>query len=367
MKIVFLCGSLQPGRDGVGDYSRKLAAGLMASGNEAMIISLNDKFLPSAWVKEVQHDGLKEITAYRYSSGMQWNKKIRRIEALISSFKPDWLSLQYVSYSFDKKGLPFYLPGILSGLTANYKWHIMFHETWIGISAAAPFPHKVYGYFQRRIAASLIKLLNPVRVTTTNVLYQLILNEKNIDAVRLPLFSNIGRHQPNKEYISFIEKEYSVEMKGNSFYKLGVFGTLYPESNLSEVIPKFLENKEHDKRVAIIIFGKNSRPDELLKLKRSLKNKVSFVELGELTEENVSSVMNVLDEAVLCTPYEFIGKSGAYAALRLHNVPVVTLSSSPTNKYEDEINAYNKYLSQRPAEKWDVEHVSHKFLSLLNQ
>ena len=76
--------------------------------------------------------------------------------------------------------------------------------------------------------------------------------------------------------------------------------------------------------------------------------------------------MSILDEAILCTPIEYIGKSGAYAALKLHNVEVATLSSSPVAKYEKEIRQFNNYLSERQAEKWSVTYVKDKFIMLLD-
>lgn len=45
MKIQFLCGSLEPGRDGVGDYTRRLAGELIRQGNDVSIIALNDRFV----------------------------------------------------------------------------------------------------------------------------------------------------------------------------------------------------------------------------------------------------------------------------------------------------------------------------------
>ena len=38
MKITFICGSLNPGQDGVGDYTRRLAAQLALDGHECQLI-----------------------------------------------------------------------------------------------------------------------------------------------------------------------------------------------------------------------------------------------------------------------------------------------------------------------------------------
>ena len=43
MRVVFLCSSLDPGRDGVGDYTRRLAGELIRQGQECRLISLNER------------------------------------------------------------------------------------------------------------------------------------------------------------------------------------------------------------------------------------------------------------------------------------------------------------------------------------
>lgn len=367
MKVIFLCSSLEPGKDGVGDYCRKLAASLITAGHEATIIALNDKFLNIKKQSEKQYDGQTPIGVFRFSPFSSWVDKIKSISDIISGEKPDWISLQYVAYGFDKKGLPFYLPQKLQQLSTHCKWHIMFHETWIGISSATPLTHKLYGHFQKKIAVSLVRLLQPVIITTTNVLYQLVLKEKNIQASCIPLFSNISRHATDETFLSDTGEKYGLNLKSDQYYKLGVFGTLYPEANLHLVMPAFINKKNTVKKVVVILFGKNDRPEEVTKLKKNLKRSTIFIELGELNEQKVSSVMSILDEAILCTPVEYIGKSGAYAALRLHNVKVAVLSSSPIPKYAQDILQYNVSLSERSAEQWNVQEVSKRFIALLDE
>ena len=116
-----------------------------------------------------------------------------------------------------------------------------------------------------------------------------------------------------------------------------------------------------------MVFGKNSRPEELNKLKQQLPASVICIELGELNPCNTSNIFQLLNEAVLCTPVEYIGKSGAYAALRLHNVKVVSLSYTPITRYEAEIIQYNKYLSERGPAKWGVAYIKDQFIALLQE
>jgi hypothetical protein len=47
LKILFLCGSLEPGRDGVGDCVKNVAGELRIQGHQAAAIALNDGFINS--------------------------------------------------------------------------------------------------------------------------------------------------------------------------------------------------------------------------------------------------------------------------------------------------------------------------------
>lgn len=366
MKIFFLCSCLEPGKDGVGDYCRKLACCLAATGHKAELLALNDKFL-QAEVTSIQYDGRQAVAVYRLPRLMPWKEKIKKIQNIIHVYDPDWLSFQYVPYGFDKKGMPFYLPKILQQLTGRFKWHIMFHETWAGISDAAPLLYKIYGYFQKRIATRLIRALHPLKITTTNILYQLELKANGICALRLPLFSNIAVHQPEVDCLAAIEAQYRIDLSGTECYKLGLFGTSYREGQLDVVIPEFISKLKRDKKIIVLAFGRNNQPGEMVKLKAKLHKAVVFIELGEVYESKVSTIMHVLDIAILCTPAEYMGKSGAYAALRLHNVEVATLSSAPIKKYEKQLRQYNDYLSKREDHKWHVAYIKDKFIALLNE
>lgn len=365
MKIIFLCSSLEPGKDGVGDYCRKLAACLIACGHETRIIALNDKF---SQVEEatVQYDGKQVITVFRLPRHMPRKEKIKKAQGIVQFFDPDWLSFQYVPYGFDKKGMPFYLPKTLKQIAGRFRWHFMFHETWAGISDTAPLLYKIYGYFQKQIAARLIKSLHPLEITTTNILYQMELQARDIYASCLPLFSNIAVHEPETSCLAAIESQYSICLTNKEYYKIGIFGTSYPEGKLDSVMPNFISKLKTNK-VVILSFGRNNQPGEMQKLKVKLSRTVIFVELGEMPELKVSTVMSILNIAVLCTPAEYIGKSGTYAALRLHNVAVAVLSSAPIMKYEKEVGLYNDYLTRRQAQKWHVEYIKDKFIALLKQ
>lgn len=60
MKLLFLCTSLEPGRDGVGDYVRLLAEACIEAGHECRLLALNDEHLAKGGV-EWQHGHSHDI------------------------------------------------------------------------------------------------------------------------------------------------------------------------------------------------------------------------------------------------------------------------------------------------------------------
>ena len=45
MNIAFICGSLEPGKDGVGDYLQRLGLELLQQGHKVSLIAIHDHFV----------------------------------------------------------------------------------------------------------------------------------------------------------------------------------------------------------------------------------------------------------------------------------------------------------------------------------
>ena len=89
MRILFLCSCLEPGRDGVGDYTRRLAEECAMLGHECALAALNDSFVRTT--SEEKQGGLPTLRLARgsdYGAVADFRKK----------FAPDWISLQLVAY-----------------------------------------------------------------------------------------------------------------------------------------------------------------------------------------------------------------------------------------------------------------------------
>src|SRR5438046_1883782 len=100
IKILFICSSLDPGKDGVGDYARKLASALINLGHSAAMIAINERCPDETIWEEKQYDNDTAVNVLRLSSSVSWESRIKKAEQFVDAFDPDWMSLQYVPFGF---------------------------------------------------------------------------------------------------------------------------------------------------------------------------------------------------------------------------------------------------------------------------
>ena len=365
MKILFICGSLDPGRDGVGDYSRRLAAELIRQGLIISILALYDKGV-EVISKEFQESENTQVPVLRIPDFIQSKIRYNKTEQFINDFNPEWLSLQYVPYSFQKRGMPFGFGKQLYKIGKGRKWHIMFHELWIGISVRSPLRHKIIGFFQKFIAKNIISNTKAEFITTTNYLYQLVLQNENIKSELLHLFSNIPISEFNQDLKSTIVKSISSQNSLNldQFIVLGVFGTIYPQANLEVVLNKmFVKSLLEQKTIIFISVGRIGMHgvSELKRLADIFVDKIQFINLGEQTPEYISTILQILSFGISCTPQQHIGKSGVFAAMKLHGLEVIMSCHEVIPEYDKLLNEYYPMLNQRLPELWSVEHIANDF------
>lgn len=367
MKILFICPSLEEGSDGVGDYARRMSSEMIRAGHQASIIALNDMHLAAQQQERIQYDRGLAIRVLRLSSRLSSAERTTMAGNFIRLARPDWISLQYVPYGFQKKGLPFGLAGSLRKITAGIPCHIMFHEMWVGITRLSPLKHKLYGFFQIRIAKEIVRKLHPRIITTSNRLYQLVLENKQISASLLPLFSNISFMPKDAQFADSVYKQVGIlPHERHHYVVIGLFGSLYPGCDLESTIrDQYLAALAVGKKLVFIAFGRIGAQDAYEKLKAGFEREVTFANLGELPEARVSTVLQMLDKAISGTPRQHYGKSGVYAAMKLHRLEVITSSWSSIPEYDSQISDYNDFLEERAPEAWSTHFVSNEFLNML--
>ena len=321
MRIVFFCGSLEPGRDGVGDYTRRLAGWLSSAGHSVAILALNDKYILST-TSAVQQQGTDQIEVLRIPAALAWKETRGLSEQFLKEFKPDWISLQYVSYAYHIKGIPYKMLQAFLEVFNAYKLQVMFHELWLGEKKTDPLTYKIYGLLQKRAILYLINKANPLVLQTSIPLYQRILQNNQIKADLLPVFSNIP--DLNLEFDAYADEIPDWLRLHRNDYIIGCnFGSFYESSwDLSSLLGPFVaECKKLGKQPLLFSIGKISAGEkEWANLAESHPD-IQFLTLGMASSGLISYCLtHFADFGILTTPAFMAGKSGSFMAFKAHGL-----------------------------------------------
>ena len=317
MKVIILCGSLEPGHCGIGDYSRRLANELARLGHNVGLIALNDKFL------EDEEDGLKgthegiEIPTLRLPHTLEASERFNRAKSWIGHFDPQWLSFQCELFAFHPKGLPFGLGKSLADLGKSNCWHIMFHELWLGLEKEASNKILLWGLVQKMLIKSILSRLNPRVVHTHVQLYQEVLKTISTKSTILPLISNIAVPEKRKEYPAYCEK--------NSITFV-IFGTMYYGSPIETFAKEFgLLSHKKGIKAKLISIGRNRKTSNRW-IAACNEGGIEVELMGEQSPETVSDVLFRSTYGITTTPYVLTAKSGTVIAMLEHGLPVVCIA-----------------------------------------
>ncbi|TWR27575.1 hypothetical protein FPZ43_13980 [Mucilaginibacter pallidiroseus] len=318
ISVVVVCSSLQQGRDGVGDYCRRLAANLLQVGHRAAIIALNDRFTNEVW-QGVQHFSGYDIPVMRLpAQSLTVTATHAQAATWISEQQPQWLSLQFVPFGFHPKGLKIGLGTLLSKLNQGARWHVMFHELWVGMDVEGPFKHRLWGWLQRRLISLMLNKLDPVAVSTQTLLYKKYLAQMGYDATVLPLFSNIINI--NKELRP------QVNLKDKPYLTLAVFGSIHHSDMVRSFLIEVADfGRANNQKVNINLLGRCGN-EKLQWEKYALEAGINVSEIGEQDPEMISAYLHNADIGISTTPVTLTEKSGSFAALREHGLPVISVS-----------------------------------------
>jgi hypothetical protein len=321
MKIVFLCGSLEPGRDGVGDYTRRLAAELLRQKHQATIIALHDPQLTGQIVEDLQPEEDQLVYTLRLSNKLSWADRVREAQTFINANNPDWISLQYVPFAFHEKGLPVGLSKVLQQLIGSRPVHIMFHELWVGLSKQSSKRHRLLGFIQRYLVRSLLTTLRPYAIHTHTPLYQIQLDKLGTPSLILPLFSNI----PQVTFTRNRTGEHTGDVENQ--IKFVFFGGISPNAPVNELaaeVARYADKKKITAKLTII--GRNG-PEQATWVTAWRSHGFTVTVLGEQSLESISKVLLQSSIGLSTTPAVLSGKSGSIAAMHAHGLPVLCVSA----------------------------------------
>ena len=190
MKIAFLCSTLEPGRDGVGDYTRRLAGELIRQGHPSVLVAVNDSCVSKKMLESQEIEGTA-ISVLRLPRIMPWPQRTAEARDWLQACNPDWTSLQFVAFGFHRKGLCLGLGKKLAAINSNASWHVMFHELWLGVGEKSPLKHRIVGALQRMFIRDMLRRLRPQVVHTQAEAYRQVLSRDKVAASVLPLISNV--------------------------------------------------------------------------------------------------------------------------------------------------------------------------------
>ena len=335
MKILFLCPSLEAGRDGVGDYARRLGAGLQKHGHGCTLLAINDRLC------QPSQEGLSEqigIEVFRLCAEQPWSKRIRRAADFVAEHRPDWLSLQFVPYGYHRRGYCFGLGQRLSHLAPKVKRHVFFHELTTGIGANDRLVNRFHGVVQRLAIRQLRLFWPPDLVHTHLPLYQAYLARWGTKALIMPICGNIPI-APRGAVCPEFDSWSAVRAGGPDNYVFGgFFGCFYPSAANPELFAG-LQNMAATRNLKIVLFLAGRQPAGALQrwhgLAASNFDRLRWVSLGELEPVAVSCYLQALDFGISATPWQLVGKSSGVAAMLDHGLPVLV----PRNDFASGIPA----------------------------
>lgn len=328
MKIAFLTSCLEPARDGVGDYTRLLAEECVRQSHECCMLSLNDHFCTQISQSEIVADEAK-MSILRLPANMPWKQRTAHAERFLALWQPDWISLQFVIYGFQVKGIVASLSKWLRPLVKGRQLHIMFHEIWIGEHVGAKLKERLVGTVQKLFILRLVNQLQPAVVHTSNLAYVALLQQLGISALRLPMFGNIPISGKNGDNWLFPElQELGLDIKVENrqqFWLIGFFGTIYPVWPAEPLFTYLCQaGVQHQRRIAIISIGRLGAGEALWKsLVRAYSYQFVFLQLGEQSPAKISEFLTSIDFGITSSPYLLIGKSGTVATMLEHGLPII--------------------------------------------
>ena len=304
---------MEPGRDGVGDYTRRLACELIKQGHKVATVAINDNFINTTITDSQQNEGL-ELPVLRLSSSQPLKERLLYARNYIDKFNPEWLSLQFVIFGYHLKGLPLWL-NKLSLLGKGRKWHIMFHELWLAMEINTSAKHYLWGKVQQHLISSLITQLKPKSIHTHTQLYIQQLLAMGVQSKHLPLFGNIPAIADAATNLN--------RFKEDKLINLILFGHIHPNTSVAAFADEMAAYaKKNQFETALTLIGNNGAETENWE-KQFERLGIKVNVLGEQPANYVSEIMSNSNFGISTTPVALLEKSGSVAAMREHGLPVI--------------------------------------------
>ena len=325
MRIVFITGGLEPDRDGVGDYTRWLAVEAVRQGASCRLLALADRHIV---VPVIDRDpsGLQSL---RLPFSMTWTERLRAAKQFLAASPVDWVSLQFVPYSFQRWGVAAKLVRALPELVGRSRLHVMFHEVWIDGGTSAR--RRLISAAQRRCILTLSAYPDAL-IHTSNGTYQHALAQQGVRVGMLPLFGSVPvAHSNATEWLAPLLADVGCDaLSGQGggrgvWWLFALFGTVHPVWPPQPLLDELqAAATTAGKRVALISVGRLGAGESIWsEMAAAHGARVPMLRLGEQPAQRISELLNSVDFGIATSPLALIGKSATVAAMFDHGLPVV--------------------------------------------
>jgi hypothetical protein len=336
MSILILCGCLEPSRDGVGDFTRKLGNALAEKGCQVLLVALRDKHIVDSKFK-TEECIYNNPLVFRISKNLSIIETWKYYFKIVKAYKPRFVSLQYVPYSYSSSGVPLIIIPLLYWTSKVANIHIFFHELWITPSKTNIFKF-IRSNLIQVLQITIIKLMTLIKSSTlcvpftSNHEYQKKLKSIGIRSVIHPIFSNISLNNFSPQPKSIIFKDEYIYIPSPKVMVIVFFGgirTRWNDNELRQRVSSLLELLGKEKVIYISIGNLSS--EQCQRWENFVKAPITGIEyfkcLGILDESEVSSWLYYADFGVAMNSYSLLFKSGSVAAMRAHGVPIIVTSN----------------------------------------
>ncbi|MEB3302424.1 MAG: hypothetical protein VKN56_10705 [Cyanobacteriota bacterium] len=315
MTVALVCGSLEIGADGVGDYSRRLAAAMIQAGLHAGVIALHDPHAnySTTTVHHQQCDGI-EVPVLRLHATLPWATRVTQARRQLTAWGSRLLSLQFVPFAYDSRGLPWSLPSVIRALldhpnptTHGLAFHLMFHEIWIGVARSSSMRDRLIGRLQRSIVDDLCRRCPALAVHTSNRPYQLCLQTIGLPTELLPLYSNLP----------LLEEQATPPKAACPGYFSGcVFGRIPPQWDPDPALRVLIRQAEAAGLAPrLLLVGRSHAPEGWLERVRRRWPRICIEAHGaEGSPARLAELIQGCQLGLATSPWALVEKSGAVAA-----------------------------------------------------
>jgi hypothetical protein len=314
MRIAFLCGGL--GLGGVADYCRYLAGALKAHGVESLIVGLADRD-----AREVA----RSAETLALPGVLPWRQRIEGAEAALAAFAPDLVSLQFVPFAFNRKGVVALEARWLQRLLAGRRVQVMMHELWVEpLPGPVPMRRRLLRAAQRACILRLLRAIGPEALHTSNPVYMRLLGEAGLRPSLLPLFGNVPiEARPDRAWLDEALRAAGHDLSRRPLL-FGFFGGVDPEWEGSDLFARLTTSLRRLGRSGIVLSaGAAAGMPQRMEAWRRSHPDLGFLALGIQPAGRISSYLQAVDFGLTSYPYALTGKSSSVVSMLEHGLPVI--------------------------------------------